>query len=198
MLHYINTRDTTGQWDQLFSEEEIDKILHICKSLETDRGHLGLVRNEESTTSNIRDSKVGWLNRNSDNGWIFDRYDGAVQRLNSTLFNVDVDPLLQMQFTVYEDNGGHYDWHWDLNYTPDPSEPVAIKQRKISVVTQLNDPKEYDGGLLQVAPCGQIWNVDKGKGNTFMFLSFVNHKVTPVTRGVRYSLVAWYEGPDWK
>ena len=111
MLHPISTRDVTAYWNDLFTEEEIDQICKYCKTLPIEDAHIGYERTEQSKTNDIRKSKVAWLYRNPDTEWIFSRYDGAVQRLNSTMFCVDIDPLQQMQFTVYEDNGGHYDWH---------------------------------------------------------------------------------------
>lgn len=198
MLHPISTRDTTAYWNDLFTEEEINKICEHCKTLPIEDAHIGYERNEQSVTNDIRKSKVAWLHRNHDTEWIFSRYDGAVQRLNSTLFCVDIEPLNEMQFTIYEEDGGHYDWHWDMQLAPEPSHPEVIRQRKLSVVTQLNGPDEYDGGVLKVGPCGRIYEIDKQKGASFVFLSFVNHVVTPVTKGTRYSLVGWYEGPDWR
>lgn len=198
MLHPISTRDTTAYWNDLFTEEEIDQICTYCQTLPIQDAHIGPERTEQSITNDVRKSKVAWLNRDPDTDWIFNRYDGAVQRLNSTLFCVDIEPLNQLQFTIYEEDGGHYDWHWDMQLAPEPSSPNVIRQRKLSVVTQLNDPSEYDGGVLKVGPCGRIFEIEKQKGASFIFLSFVNHIVTPVTRGTRYSLVGWYEGPDWR
>lgn len=198
MLHHISTSDTVGQWDQLFSSEELDQILELCKTLDTEVAHVGFERNEETTDPAVRNSKIAWLYRDNNTQWIFDRYDGAVQRLNSSFFGVDVEPLTMLQFTIYNDDGGQYNWHWDMQMSPPASHPKVIRQRKISVVTQLNDPEEYEGGVLQLAPCGSTIDVEKEKGKTFMFLSFVNHRVTPVTSGTRYSLVGWFEGPDWR
>lgn len=198
MLHYISTRDTTASWDGLFTQEELNAINDYCSNLTLEDAHIGNVRTEDSIESDIRKSKVAWIHRNNDTDWIFNRYDGAVQRINSSLFCVDVDPLQQLQFTVYTGEGDHYDWHWDMRTASDLSTPEIIRQRKISVVTQLNDPSSYEGGILRVAPCGQIYDIDKKKGLTSIFLSFVNHVVTPVTSGMRYSLVGWYEGPDWR
>ena len=38
----------------------------------------------------------------------------------------------------------------------------------------------------------------KQQGTVFVFPSTLRHQVTPVTSGVRKSLVAWVEGPKWK
>lgn len=198
MLDFISLKDSTGRWNELFSDEELDQILNVCLDLPREPAHVGTERSDETINSPVRKSEVGWLNRNVDNEWIFSRYDGAVQRMNSALFGIDIYPLNQLQFTVYNEDGGHYEWHWDMKYAPEPNAPLIERQRKLSVVTQLSDPEDYEGGVLQVGPCGRIFDIDKEKGLTYMFTSFVNHRVTPVTSGTRYSLVGWFEGPDWR
>ena len=41
-------------------------------------------------------------------------------------------------------------------------------------------------------------NIIREKGRVLIFPSFLPHKVTPVTKGVRKSLVTWMEGPAWR
>ena len=36
------------------------------------------------------------------------------------------------------------------------------------------------------------------QGNAVMFASFLNHRVVPVTRGVRQSLVMWFGGKPFR
>jgi glycosyltransferase involved in cell wall biosynthesis len=91
-----------------------------------------------------------------------------------------------IQYTVYTgEDKGHYDWHID-----------AMKSctRKLSAVVQLSDPSEYEGGELQIQN-GGIHTVDKTKGTCVVFPSWMSHRVTPVTKGIRRTLVIWLEGP---
>jgi PKHD-type hydroxylase len=70
--------------------------------------------------------------------------------------------------------------------------------RKISVVIQLSDPTEYEGGELQVMNGEEPYRVcNKEKGSLIMFPSFLLHRVTPVTKGCRRSLVLWISGPPF-
>ena len=121
----------------------------------------------------------------------------------------------QFQFTSYKDtNKGHYDWHTDgcqdhsnariptfetpksLSFTNQPS--LAGTVRKISCSIILND--DYEGGEL-----GFRWFEDKKEANIqlikpkaldcIFFESSLSHKVAPVTKGTRYSIVRWYAGP---
>ena len=197
MIHTISTRDTVGTWNDLFNPSEIDTIIELGKSLPTEKGKVGSASEGIEPEPDVRSSDVSWIHRNNDTDWIFQRYDGAVNRLNTLLFNIDVEPLQSLQFTTYS-GGGSYNWHWDMRLAPEASDTNVILQRKISVVTQLSDPDDYEGGELVLAPCGRTFNIERSRGRTTAFLSFINHQVTPVTSGVRYSLVGWCEGPDWR
>ena len=75
------------------------------------------------------------------------------------------------------------------------------KHRKLSMVIQLSDPKDYEGGILEIhanehypPPPDEL----KRRGTIVVFPSFLRHRVIPVTKGVRYSLVAWIEGPHFR
>lgn len=197
MIYDISIRDTIGFWNDLFDDNELNKIIKLGKSIKPEKGVLG-ISGASREEIDKRSSDISWIHRQQHTEWIFRRYDGAVNRLNTLLFHVDVQHLEYLQFTTYHGSGDHYDWHWDMHVAPPPNVPEIAQQRKISIVTQLSDPEEYEGGILQLAPCGIIQDVPREKGNTAVFLSFVNHRVTPVTKGTRYSLVGWCEGPDWR
>ena len=96
-----------------------------------------------------------------------------------------------LQLTNYNDTEkGMYGWHLDYN-SKDSS-------RKLSMVVQLTDPSEYEGGNLQIKVNNDPVNVRKQRGLIAIFPSYVLHQVTPVTQGTRQSLVAWVEGPAFK
>jgi PKHD-type hydroxylase len=89
------------------------------------------------------------------------------------------------QFTEYKD-GDYFDWHKDVI-----GDAVTQKDRYCSIVIQLND--EYDGGDLEIKPTNDDMSikVEKGIGNLIVLLSNMEHRVTTVTNGVRYTLVNW-------
>jgi PKHD-type hydroxylase len=70
--------------------------------------------------------------------------------------------------------------------------------RKLSLVLQLTDPSEYEGGNLQVLIGSEPLNVEKRRGLICAFPSFTIHQVTEVTKGSRQSLVVWLSGPPFK
>lgn len=91
-----------------------------------------------------------------------------------------VEPLL---FVEYDGQvKGHYDWHSDIGIKG----PRAM--RKLSVVIILSDAADYEGGTFQLK-AGEEIHMPRTQGAMMIFPSFVLHKVTPVTAGMRYSMV---------
>lgn len=84
--------------------------------------------------------------------------------------------------------GDEYDWHLDIG-------PGASRMRKLSLSAQLTDPGEYEGGDLEIRGAGLA---GRARGTVILFPSFLLHRVTPVTRGVRRSLVAWATGNPFR
>ena len=96
-----------------------------------------------------------------------------------------------MQYTVYEGSAnGHYDWHLDIG--------PSINYRKVSVVVQLSEPEAYVGGDLELHPGNNSFAVPRRKGAIVLFPSFLLHRVTPLTSGLRRSLVLWAGGEHYK
>ena len=117
---------------------------------------------------------------------------------NTRQFNYEIESYQLVQFARYRD-GGHYGWHRDVNET-------AItpngEMRKLSLTLCLTDPKEYEGGELQFfngeRPIEQrIINDIQDQGSVIVFDSRDWHRVTPVTKGTRYSIVCWSVGPNF-
>ena len=148
-----------------------------------------------------RDSAVVWMNDN----WIYKEIQPYVQESNSVAgWNFQWQQSEVCQFTIYT-KGQYYGWHqdsWDEAYkTPGAKQG---KTRKLSMTVSLSDQKEYAGGNLEFdframskqkpQACKEI----NSKGSLVVFPSFVWHRVTPVTRGTRYSLVSWYTGDPFK
>ena len=174
-----------------FSEEEIDRIVAIGDSIEQQPAKVG-GHTEPNTKARI--SKIGWITVNQDTVWLFERLAAIIRKANAENYHFDLSGLVDsLQFTVYDagdGSGGHYDWHID------PHGPGSIP-RKLSLSIQLSDPFDYEGGELQVWGA-QKQTLLKERGLIHFFPSWMLHRVTPVTSGVRKSLVAWVSGPDWR
>jgi PKHD-type hydroxylase len=181
-------------WTDAFTNEEIDKIVEYCDSLTKTKATVGGL-SEEDALKDIRDSDVAWVTYEEDSRWIYDRLAWLSRTINGQFYKFDLygfnEPL---QFTVYEgDNEGHYTWHVDSGITDSAAPP-----RKLSLVLQLSDPEDYEGGSLEVYTSSKPQQVAKQKGLITAFPSYTLHRVTPVTSGIRKTIVVWVSGPSFK
>ena len=95
------------------------------------------------------------------------------------------------QFTEYS-NGGFYDWHIDSDVECSKEPPV----RKISMTLLLSKDDEFEGGGLELMSDGKF--ARPKQGHAIFFASFIRHRVVPVTKGTRRSLVMWFGGTPFK
>ena len=95
------------------------------------------------------------------------------------------------QYTEYPE-GGFYDWHVDNDVNMQHEPPV----RKISMTLLLSPESEFEGGDLELMSEGKIGKLKQGQA--IFFASFVRHRVKPVIRGNRKSLVMWFGGTPFK
>ena len=168
--------------------------------------HRDLIKNPLSTKElkNLkkkRDSNIVWMN----DDWIYKEILPYVQDSNSKAdWNFQWRGSENCQFTIYT-KGQYYGWHQDGGHESYKL-PGALqgKIRKLSMSVSLSDQKEYSGGNLEfdfrAIPKNKPWVCKEinSKGSLVVFPSFLWHRVTPVTRGTRYSLVSWYLGDPFK
>jgi PKHD-type hydroxylase len=127
-----------------------------------------------------------------------------MKEANTKLFKYDLTYFQNIQFGEYKD-GGFYDWHTDSYLNAEPN-----KTRKLSLSLMLTDPDTFTGGEFQFynggRPFAEQGDIDdkelkkdlKAKGSVVVFDSRDFHRVTPVTHGVRYSVVCWATGANFK
>lgn len=121
--------------------------------------------------------------RDSDTAWIHDRLD-ALFAVAAARFETEVDPVFEDIQLIRYGVGAHFQtWHSDAGTD-------RYEARRISASVELSDASDYEGGVLEIAPAmGLARTLPRGGGR--LFASRMIHRVTPVTRGVRYALVAW-------
>ncbi len=187
----LTVNQTQYYWfEKGFSEEEIDMVL--SGSLDYNSKDGTVIGNQEQVEDSIRKSKVKWLPNTAEWAWLYEKLAGMAVEANNALWKFDLHSIIDdIQFTEYEEGGGHYDWHMDIG-------PDTISHRKISMVVQLTDPEEYEGGDLEMMLSRQPFAVPRSKGAVTLFPSFVMHKVTPITKGTRRSLVLWLGGSHFR
>jgi len=170
-----------------FTPEECGKIIEIGNARIIDKSR---IRGNE-VANDIRDSKNSWIMPSDDSQWIFRRVTDVIVDLNSKFFKFDLYGFIEgFQFTRYDAPGGKYDQHIDRG--------LNTWTRKLSFTLQLSDPKDYVGGDLELYYGKEPIIPTKEQGFVTVFPSYVMHRVTPVTKGTRYSLVAWITGPSFK
>lgn len=184
-----------------------DEIIKYGSSLTKELGVTGseqktkkpirpLTAKEKKEPIKIRKSNVAWIN----DPWVYKEIRPYVARANQEAkWNFDIDGYERIQFTEYS-RSQHYGYHVDTFF----DQPDSM--RKLSMTVNLNSPDEYEGGDLYFKylrrndhTLVEATNPEfKIKGTLCVFPSYEIHKVTPVTKGTRYSLVLWSTGKAFK
>jgi PKHD-type hydroxylase len=175
-------------WDGVFTEQELNWLQEKARQAEIN----ARVGGSPGVNPDVRRSQISWLLNTPDASWVFEKLADVCSKVNSRYFRFDLTGFGEpLQLTNYEESeNGMYGWHVDYN--------SGSISRKLSVVVQLTDPSEYEGGNLQVLSGSQPENIRKQRGLVAFFPSYTLHQVTPVTSGNRQSLVAWVSGPAFK
>ena len=180
-------------WSNAFTDAEIEKIIQIGEKFPKDKGAIGSSDNLEVATE-TRNSEIAWIPQNEETVWIYDKFAWVLRNINGQFYKFDIYGFCEeLQYTNYDDSyNGHYTWHRDTAMDG-PAPP-----RKLSMVLQLTDPKEYDGGDLELFAGKDPAQVKRERGLMAIFPSYTVHRVSPVTRGTRKSLVLWACGPQFR
>ena len=113
-------------------------------------------------------------------------------KTNSNHFGFDGMRLTEpAQYTEYP-TGGFYDWHIDSDVNCANEPPI----RKISMTCLLSPESEFEGGGLELMSDGKI--VRPKQGQAIFFASYIRHRVIPISKGIRKSLVMWFGGPSFR
>ena len=179
-----------GWWSDLFTNDELDWLQAEAKTAHRP-GLIGSEKSEVSDTS-YRSTKIVGLECTKDNMWVYNKIAYVVSRLNATLFRLELTGFgEQIELCNYSSlESGKYDWHLDFN--------TKGISRKMSLVCQLSNPGEYEGGKLQLKISEEEQIIEKKRGLITVFPSYILHRVTPVTSGTRQSLVCWITSPNFR
>ena len=182
------------QWQlnkSAISKEACEAIIMMCKQFNQEDA---TVFSGREVQDSIRKSKVAWVPRNNSTEFIYQIVQKYLYDANM-VFNMTVNKIPSIQFTQYNGSDeAFYNYHMDTNMTDD-----SDRHRKISIVIQLSDPKDYEGGDFNFRYLENPNKEDlKAQGSILTFISYHDHRVIPVTSGTRYSLVCWQEGPRFR
>jgi len=136
----------------------------------------------------VRNSKIGWW---FESHWVSSIFSHYIAIANKQQWEYDLNVLLGIQVSTYEAPDGHYKWHSDYGTSKNNE-----FTRKLSASLLLTDPEDYEGGDLEFIDYhGNNILSPKERGSIIVFDSRIPHRVTPVTKGKRCSLVTWMYGP---
>lgn len=190
-------KDNCAFWEGFLTNDQINEILSYPEWLSMSNGRIKGDQEAGTVDHDIRSSKISWLNFNENTQDLWNILSDTIAKVNSEYFQFDLtgmyEPIQLSLYTAENNKQGHYSWHTDMNMI-DRTVP-----RKLSMSLLLSDPSEFEGGELQIKPTSdEEITLEPKKGRAWFFPSWTLHRVTPVTRGVRRSLVLWVGGPAFR
>lgn len=183
-----DTQETWAYYHNALSKEECDEIKKIANNKSFEVARLG---KESIKDESVRKSELVWLHPSDNLEHIYQKLTDVIVLLNEKFFNFELFGFAEsIQFTKYTFPDGKYGKHIDKN--------KGKLFRKLSIIVQLTNPDEYEGGKVLIHGSGKPDVLPTTQGSLYAFPSYVLHEVTPVTKGERCSLVAWLTGPLFK
>jgi len=208
----MNLKNHYWYFTSVLSPKFCNEIIEYGKRNQEEFARTGGFRSKDLSKDQVkeikkkRNSNIVWMN----DQWIYKEILPYVHTANRNAgWNFNFDYSESCQFTKYGP-GQYYGWHCDSfpePYADKDNTDTFGKIRKLSVTCSLSDPSEYTGGELEfnfndpektkkqnMRKCIEILP----KGSICVFPSFVWHRVCPVKKGTRYSLVIWNLGESFK
>ena len=178
-------------WESVLSRKFCDSILSETNWNNLETGEINYGKTDDGLViskidKSIRNTNLVWQNPLSPIGCIISTYIHSANQQAG--WNMSLNQLEMVQIGKY-DVGGKYDWHRDIemhNFLQDEN------PRKLSCSILLNDTTEFKGGEFEFK--NEKLKIDFKPGSIIVFPSYLEHRVTPVTEGTRYSAVSWMHG----
>lgn len=202
-MDYIFSKETNEPqryfwFKEALTKEEVERVMELVSKLpETEKA---TTIADSNTKDYVRTSRVKWIPKNSDFDWLYKRMLYLASTANEDLWKFNLHSAIEnIQYTEYHaSETGHYNWHQDIG-------PGSASLRKVSITIQLSDDGDYKGGDLEISTGGSAdgelsnsQTCPRGLGVGVLFPSFLMHRVSPVTKGIRKSLVIWVGGEHYK
>ena len=184
---------------KVLNEKQCKDIVTLWPHLESKPAEIYNDVVDKAEETDFRQGEVAWLSPESCPHW--ERIRDEITRWNlSKHFILNGSFSIQLaRYTV----GGKFKRHQDISVKQWSNMAFPYSCRKISATLQLSDDKDYEGGDFlffskKTEEGSEALSAPRGKGDMFMFPSYCEHSVEPVTKGERFSLVIWAEGPYWR
>ena len=175
----------------LFTPDQCQQIINCGRRQPPQKAQVGMGKPGSGLDTKKRITTISWIPFKEMQP-MYNDINKFIKTANKNHFGFgDIQITEQAQFTEYPE-GGFYDWHMDTDVVMQHEPPV----RKISMTCLLSPENQFEGGDLELMAPGK--RVKLKQGHAIIFASFLNHRVAPVTRGVRQSLVMWFGGEPFK
>ena len=175
----------------IFTPQQCQLVINKGMSLKKEEAKVGMNRPEGGLDIKKRITSISWIPF-KDMPEMYKDIEATMLKANNNHFGFDGMRLTEIaQFTHYL-TGGFYDWHMDNDVLGKHQPPV----RKISMTLLLSDPATFEGGELEFMHKGRTAKLKQGQA--IFFASWLQHRVKPVTKGERKSLVMRFGGPPFK
>jgi PKHD-type hydroxylase len=177
--------------EPMFSPEQCQDIINAGHAEKPQTAQVGMNRSGGGVDKKKRTTTISWIPFKK-LPQMYKRVEHQLSLVNLNHFGFENVQITEpAQFTEYP-KGGFYDWHMDLDVHGLHEPPV----RKISMTCLLSNPSEFTGGELEFMEKNKIPNLKQGQA--IFFASFLRHRVAPVKKGTRRSLVMWFGGQPFK
>ena len=178
--------------EPIFSPKQCQMVIDKGMSLKKETAEVGMGQPKGSGVDpEKRITTISWIPF-KDMPEMYRDIEKIMLQANGNHFGFDGMKITEpAQFTHYP-TGGFYEWHMDNDVMGKHQPPI----RKISMTLLLSPESEFEGGELEFMNKGK--RVRLKQGQAMFFASWLQHRVKPVTRGERKSLVMWFGGPSFK
>ena len=197
--NYIKLGDEHSHWYMHLSGILDENMLHQVEEFVKDKeSHDAIAMGSEYSTdgNKLRSTKLTWLTSKSfedDLHSVYEYIADIVRSVNNDLWGYNIIGWEPLQYLTYlAEENGRFDWHIDI-----PARRMKGNQRKVSFMIGLSDVSEYEGGELQLRLGVEDISIKLNRGEIVIIPSFILHRVTTVTRGVRKVITGWGSGPNF-
>jgi len=173
----------------IFTVKLCKEIIDLSSTLKKEQGKIGHKEVRDSDKK-VRQSTISWIDFNKMQP-MYDDLSYLIQKINRNHFGFSNIQITEPAQVAEYSKGQFYNWHTDSDIDMNREPPV----RKLSMTLLLNDPSKFEGGNLEIAEKKML---PMKQGHAAIFASFLQHRVTPVTKGVRKALVVWFGGEPFK
>jgi PKHD-type hydroxylase len=175
----------------VFTPEQCQLVINAGRSEPAQLAEVGGGGGKGITDTKTRTSHISWIPFNK-MPEMYDTLNQLMLQTNANHFGFENMQITeQAQYTEYPE-GGFYNWHIDSDNIMAHEPPV----RKISMTLLLSPENEFEGGGLELMDENKV--ARPKQGYAIFFASFIRHRVVPIKKGVRKSLVMWFGGPSFK